>query len=158
MPEVHWGLSAAAVAGGWAGFHAVFGLLLCALVASRFLRYTGGAAEARGADLLPLARHLSRAIYLILYGVLLLRVISDAMTWSWHGGPAWAFSPRFLAEPERVFIECGERFRLDLVWGVIALCLVRALAAHHLRAAASMMDMPLRRNSPLQPPRPEARS
>ena len=160
MPELHWGLGAAVIAAGWAGIHVMFGLLLSALVASRFLRYTRGAQELGSAELMHFARHLARLVYLILYGVLLLKLMSEATSLSWHGGLAWGFAPHFLANPEQAFIECGERFRLELLWGVIALCLIRLLAAYQLRAAASRIsaDLPLRTSSPPQRPGLEARS
>jgi hypothetical protein len=160
IPELHWGLGAAVVAAGCAGIHVVFGLLLSALVASRFLQYTRGAQVSGCAELMQFARHLARVVYLILYGVLLLKLMSEATSLSWHGGLAWGFAPHFLANPEQAFIECGERFRLELLWGVIALCLIRLLAGYQLRAAASRVsaDMPLRKSSPPQRPELEARS
>jgi len=160
IPEVHWGLSAAAVAAGWAGIHAIFALLLSAWVAARFLPYTSGAAAPSSSELMQFARHLARVVYLILYGVLLLKLMCEATSLSWHGGLAWGLSPHFLADPELAFKECGERFRLELLGGVIALSLIRVLAAYQLRAAASRISaaMPLRTNSPPQRPGLEAQS
>ena len=147
------------MAAGWAGTHATFGLLLSLLVASRFLRY---AREARlhGTAEITCARHLSRVIYLILYGVLLLRLMSEALSLSWHGSFTWGFAPHFLANPEQAFIDCGERFRVELLWGDVALCLVRVLSACQGRSAASRgrAGAPLRTSSPPQPPGLEARS
>jgi hypothetical protein len=159
MPEIHWVLGAAVVAAGWTGVHAIFGLLLSALIASRFWRHARGAQVLSCVEIAQLARQLARVVYLILYGVLLLKLMSEATSLSWHGGLAWGFTPHFLANPEQAFIDSGERFRPELLWGVIALILIRVLAGHQLRAASRLSaDLPLRTNSPPQRPGLEAQN
>jgi hypothetical protein len=58
----------------------------------------------------------------------------------------WSWSAHFQASPERALIEWGERFRIDLVSGAAALCLIRASLGR------------IRTNSPPRPPELEAQS
>lgn len=159
LPVV-WSVALAALMAGCAEFHAVFGTLLCTLVLLQFARQMRASNAGAGTQPYEFARHLSRLIYLLLYSVLLLKVLAAIGSASWqYDGLSFGWSSHFQANPEQLFIECGERFRLDLLWGVIALCLIRVLSAYQLRAASSeAAPIPLRTNSPLQPPRPAARS
>jgi hypothetical protein len=137
LVPIAWSIALAALIAGCGELHAVFGMLLCAFVAGRFMHYLHDSAHSFGSDLRMFTRHLSRLIYLMLYGLLLLKFFTELTRFSWHDGPALGWSPHFQAAPERVFIECGERFRLDLIWGVIALCLIRVLSAYQIRAEVS---------------------
>jgi cytochrome b561 len=152
---VAWSTGTAALIAGCAEFHVAFGMLLCAFVALRFMNRLQDSDLAEDACAREFARHLSRLIYLMLYSVLFLKFLVELTSFSWIDGPALRWSAHFQAAPERVFVECGERFRADLLWGVIALCLVRVLAAHQLRAETSRATgMWLRMSTLLRRPRP----
>jgi cytochrome b561 len=141
MPEVQWSLGAAAVAAGLTDIHAAFGTLLCALVAWQFLQHARDPAQSSHAEVRQFARRVSRMVYLMLYLVLSLKLLAGVTSLSWHdGGVALTWSVRFVAAPERTFMECGERFRGDLLCGVIALCLNRALSAHRTAVAPPVSD------------------
>ena len=159
LPVV-WSVALAALMAGCAEFHAVFGTLLCTLVLLQFARQMRASNSGAGTQPHEFARHLSRLIYLLLYSVLLLKVLAAMGSASWRDdGLSVGWSSQFRANPEHLFMECGERFRLDLLWGVIALCLIRVLSAYQLRVTASKTGaIPLRTNSPLRPPRPAVRS
>lgn len=136
--EVQWSLGTAAIVAGFTDFHVAFAMLLCALVASRFTQYVRSSVPENRPEFREFARHLSRLVYLMLYIVLLLKLLAAVTSLSWHdGGAALGWSPRFKAAPERTFIECGEGFRGDLLCGVIALCLIRALSALQHRYAVT---------------------
>jgi cytochrome b561 len=140
MPEVRWSLGAAAVAAGWTDIHAVFGTLLCALVAWQFLQHARDPAQWRHAEVREFARRVSRMVYLMLYLVLSLKLLTGVTSLSWHdGGVVLGWSPRFKAAPELTFIECGEGFRGDLLCGVIVLCLIRALSVYQHRHAVTQV-------------------
>ena len=137
-PEFQWSLGAAAIVAGFADIHTAFAMLLCALIAARFTQYVRSSAPQSRAEFREFARHLSRLVYLMLYLVLLLKLLAAVISLSWHdGGAALGWSPRFKAAPERTFIECGEGFRGDLLCGVIALCLIRALSVFQHRYAVT---------------------
>jgi cytochrome b561 len=155
-----WSAGIAALVAGCAEFHAAFGTLLCALVVLRFMPQLRDLGRGDAKQIREFARCTSRLIYLMLYSVLFLKFFAELTTFSWHDEPlALRWSAHFQTAPERVFVECGERFRIDLLWGVIALCLIRALSAYQLRRDPSRAAaVALKTNSPLQQPRPEAQS
>jgi cytochrome b561 len=155
-----WSAGIAALVAGCAQLHAAFGTLLCALVVLRFMPQLRDLGAADATQIRELARCTSRLIYLMLYSVLFLKFFAELTTFSWHDeGLALRWSVHFQTAPERVFVECGERFRVDLLWGVIALCLIRALSAYQLRAnPARATALPLKTSSPLQQQRPEVQS
>jgi cytochrome b561 len=149
----------AALIAGCGEYHAAFGALLCASVVLRFMHHVRDADPGDGSRLREFARCMSRLIYLTLYSVLFLKFLAALTSFSWHDGLALSWAPHFQSAPERVFVECGERFRVDLLWGVIALCLIRALSAYQRRADPSRAaGILLKTNSPLRQPRPEAQS
>jgi hypothetical protein len=74
------------ILGSRVGIDALFGLLLCALVAVRFHRRLHCAAPASQSDIRELSRELSRMVYLSLYVVIALRQIVGFADWSWNGG------------------------------------------------------------------------
>lgn len=61
--------------------HAMFGLLLCSLVAVRFHRRLQCAAPRLRADIRALSRELSRMVYLSLYMVIGVRQIIGLANW-----------------------------------------------------------------------------
>jgi cytochrome b561 len=154
---IAWSVAIAALIAGCAEFHAAFGALLCALVVLRFMHQLN---SPQGFRPRQFARCMSRLSYLMLYSVLLLRFIAELTSVTWHDdGLTLGWSSHFQAAPEMVLLECGQRFRLDLLWGIIALLLIRALSAYHVRADASSQPVtPLRMNTLPQQPTPEVQS
>ncbi len=145
-----WITALAVLIAGCAELHLAFGMLLCGFVTLRFVHHSRAARSGEGGDPRELMRRMSRTLYLILYGVLLMKLMTGLTSFSWHdAGLICSWSPRFQAAPKLTFIECGERFRIELLWGVIALCLIRVVAASRL---------PIKKSNLRQLPELEAQS
>jgi hypothetical protein len=120
------------IPGSRGGLHALFGLLLCSLVAVRFHRRLNWATPASQSDIRELSRELSRMVYLSLYVVIGLRQIVCLAEWSWHGG----------------IVEFGRSSEGDLqivvTYGIVGLLFIRVLAfgawQHAVRGAAITID------------------
>jgi hypothetical protein len=101
--------------------HALFGLLLCAAIFSHFHKGMQHAALATPRDIAAFSRGLSRRVYLLMYVLLGLRIAMGL------DRPTMGLDrPRVLA---------AEGFHDYLICGVVALVLIRVLAARWQRAA-----------------------
>jgi hypothetical protein len=107
---------------------AMFGVLLCVLVAVRFHRHWNWVSPAPHFDIRELSRELSRMVYLSLYVVIGLRQIVGFADCSWHGGS----------------VECGTvadgGLQAVVAYGIAGLLFIRVLAfgtwLHSARVAA----------------------
>jgi hypothetical protein len=95
----------------WAGVHVLFGALLLAAVAARFLRRLQRSPRMLPGDIRAFSRHLSRLLYLLLYGLLLTDLLLALALRAIRGA---AFTP-------------PQNFQGYLACGLLALILIRAL-------------------------------
>lgn len=104
--------------------HALFGILLWLCVVERFYARFTLAPRMSLTDIRPLSRHLSRLVYLLLYGLMLIRLIID-----------------LCAAPHHASVHAPEDFQSYLVCGVLALITIHLLAAwcRHLVMPAAKM-------------------
>ena len=71
---------------GWRiAIHALFGLMLCALVVARFRWRVKHSALMTSEDIGALSQHLARIVYWLLYGVVGMRLIVSIVSSGWHG-------------------------------------------------------------------------
>ena len=111
----------------WFNVQALFGLLLWALVLGRFYGRVNYGPPLPAADIGRLSRHLSRMVYLLLYSILGLRQLIALGIFIAHGG-TFDFG-LFHLTPDRGIFEPTEEFRVFLVYGLLALVIIRVLAA-----------------------------
>ena len=114
----------------WINIHALFGLLLCALVFSRCWWRVKHSPRMLLADIRELSRHLSRAVYLLLYVVVGLRQFIGILNGIWHGGAVDfnLFDERFRNGPDRASWNPKDDFQFFLGTGLAVLIIVRVLA------------------------------
>jgi len=115
--------------------HVLFGILLWLCVVERFYARLNAAPRMSMTDLRPLSRHLSRRVYLLLYGLMLVRVIID-----------------LCAAPHHASLHRPEDFQSYLICGVLALITIHVLAAgcrHLLMPAADTPFSLFQRNGRL---------
>jgi cytochrome b561 len=108
--------------------HALFGILLWLCVVERFYARFNVAPRMSISDIRPLSRHLSRLVYLLLYGLMLVRLIID-----------WC------AAPHHASLHAPGDFQSYLVCGVLALITIHLLAAWCRHLVVSAADTPLSR-------------
>jgi cytochrome b561 len=100
-------------------FHALFGLLLCGLVAVRFRWWLKHSPPAHALDIRQFSRRLSRMVYLVLYLVTgAMEVISVIGAQQDGVRPTQALGLLLPTPDSQAF----------LIWGLVALVLIRALA------------------------------
>jgi cytochrome b561 len=137
----------------WFNVHALFGLLLCLSVVARFYWGLRRPALVSPIDLDAFTRHLSRMVYLLLYGLMGAKQLIGIATFLWHGGTfdfGWfQVNPR-IAHHRTIFASV-EDFQVYLAYGVLALIIIHVLAAvwrHRRRARcadakdAATVEMP----------------
>jgi cytochrome b561 len=113
----------------WINIHALFGLLLCALVLARCqwrVRYSSCMLPT---DIRELSRHLSRIVYLLLYIVIGVRLSIGIINSIWHGSAVDfnLFDDRFRNGPDRAGWNPKDDFQLFLATGLFVLIVVRVL-------------------------------
>jgi len=118
--------------------HALFGLLLCTLIALRFHGHSIRRRSARQADIGELSRDLSRMVYLFLYVIIGLRQIMGFAILLCRGGTG-----NFAADGDlQTVVACG----------VGGLLLIRGLAfairLHEARSVSVMIDVATMANAP----------
>jgi cytochrome b561 len=104
----------------WLNVHALFGLLLCVSITTRFYRGMKHPALVPSIDIDVFTRHVSRMVYLLLYGLLGAKQIIDIATFLLHGG-GFDF--------HRTILTPIEDFQVYVAYGMLALMLNQALAA-----------------------------
>jgi hypothetical protein len=104
--------------------HALFGLLLCAAIFTHFHKRMQHAPLATPGDIAAFSRGLSRRIYLLMYVLLGLRIAMGL--------------DRPIMGLDRPRLLPAEGFRDYLICGVVALVLIRALAARWQRTTRFM--------------------
>jgi cytochrome b561 len=114
----------------WINIHALFGLLLCSLVLTRYqwrVRHSPGMLPT---DIRELSRHLSRIVYLLLYVVIGARQSIGIINSIWHGTAVDfnLFDDRFRNGPDRAGWNPKDDFQLFLATGLFALIIIRVLA------------------------------
>jgi hypothetical protein len=112
----------------WINIHALFALLLCALVLSRCGWRVRQSPRMLPADIRALSRHLSRIVYLLLYVVIGTRQIMGIVTSFWHGGAVEfnLFEERFRG-PDYAGFNPKDDFQMFLASGLSVLIIVRVL-------------------------------
>lgn len=136
----------------WINIHLLFEFLLCTLVIARYRWWVQHSQRMTSIAIKELSRHLSRVVYLVLYGAIGLREIIALVSGIGHGGAvdfglfdehfpnglnSAVFNPR---DDAQVFIACG----------LLALISVRALAFALWRL--SHLDAPLEKAPSNDPP------
>ena len=126
---------------GRGDLYPLWGLALAIFVISRFYRRVNTPPRMSGSDVRELCRQVSRNVYFFLYVVITARELVDLVGVAWHGG-TFDFGPLFtyLQTPdEQVAAEFGSQFRGYVACGVLAVVMIRALTAFHLRFAKNLV-------------------
>jgi len=116
----------------WLNVQALFGLLLASLVIARFYGRVKYGPPLLPADIKKLSRHLSRMVYLLLYLTIGIKQLIVLASFVAHGG-AFDFG-LFQLTPDRGIFEPTAEFQAFLVYGLLALIIIRTLAATWLRS------------------------
>src|SRR5271168_2034470 len=105
----------------WINVHALFALLLWGLVIARFYLRLKHSALMLPSDIWELSRRLSRMVYLLLYVIIGVAQVIDAVGWLWQSG-----------SPDLRFVRGGfdpaEDFQAYVGCGIVALLMIRVLA------------------------------
>jgi|GEM_PF-3115132 len=114
----------------WIDIHALFAVLLCSLVFSRYRGCVQHSIRMSPADIHRLCRHLSRIVYLLLYVVLAVRQIIGLSDGVAHGGAVDfnLFDQHFRSGPDHAGWNPKDDFQLFLATGLVVLLVVRVLA------------------------------
>jgi cytochrome b561 len=114
----------------WINIHALFGLLLCALVLARYQWRLRHSPRMLPSDTRELSRHLSRIVYLLLYVVIGVRQSISIINSIWHGsaGGLNLFDDRFRNGADWAGWNPKDDFQLFLASGLFVLIMVRVLA------------------------------
>lgn len=114
----------------WVNVHLLFELLLCAVVIARYQWCVRNSLLTGDANVLLLSRHLSRTVYLILYGVIGLReIVALGSSLSQGTAPDFSLIDQHMHHgPDSPVFDPRDDCQLFLVTGIIALIMVRALA------------------------------
>jgi cytochrome b561 len=114
----------------WINIHALFGLLLCSLVLTRYQWHVRHSPGMLPTDIRELSRHLSRIVYLLLYVVIGARQSIGIINSIWHGTAVDfnLFDDRFRNGPDRAGWNPKDDFQLFLATGLFALIIIRVLA------------------------------
>jgi hypothetical protein len=112
----------------WINVHALFGLLLCALVLARCLWSVKRSPAMLPTDIRQLSRHLSRSVYLLLYAVIGVRELIAVLNGVWHGGVVDfnLFDERFRG-PDYAGFNPKDDFQLFFASGFVTLIFLRVL-------------------------------
>jgi len=102
-------------AGSLPNIPALFGLLLCGLVIARFYRRVKHSPLVVPADIRDFSRQLSRMVYSLLYLTIGVRQVICIVDHVWRGDYRDGFGP-------------DEAFQVFVVYGLVALALIRLLA------------------------------
>jgi cytochrome b561 len=104
----------------WSNLHAVYGLLLCAMVVAKFQKRVRSVGL-QAADIPTFSRQLARAVYLRLYVLFAAsQIIAVGVFW-WNRGTLGAVHPAIQQPPENL--------RDYLAYGICALVTIHVLAA-----------------------------
>jgi cytochrome b561 len=114
----------------WINIHALFGLLLCALVIARYQWRIRHSPRMPPSGTRELSRHLSRIVYLLLYVVIGVRQGISIINSIWHGsaGDFNLFDDRLRNGADRAGWNPKDDFQLFLASGFFVLIIVRVLA------------------------------
>jgi cytochrome b561 len=114
----------------WINIHALFALLLCSFVLTRYQWRLRHAPRLLPTDIRELSRHLSRIVYLLLYVVIGARQSIGIINSIWHGTAVDfnLFDDRFRNGPDRAGWNPKDDFQLFLATGLFALIMIRLLA------------------------------
>ena len=129
----------------WVNVHPWFVLLLLGLALAGFYLRVTSAPMVRRSDSAEFVRHASRSIYLLLYVVIFARELLNLVGVAWHNG---SFDLPFLHSYLRLPIDVavagvGSDLRGYLACGILALMLIRALAAFHSRSVRVTVPRPM---------------
>jgi cytochrome b561 len=110
--------------------HALFGLLLCGLVLTRYQWCVEHSPCMLPTDVRELSRHLSRIVYLFLYVVIGVRLSISIVNSIWHGGAVDfnLFDEGFRHGPDSKALGPKADFQQFFAAALFALAFVRALA------------------------------
>jgi hypothetical protein len=112
----------------WINIHALFGLLLCALVLARCRWSVKHSPPMLPTDIRQLSRQLSRTVYLLLYVVIGVRELIAILNSVWHGGAVDfnLFDERFRG-PDYAGFNPRDDFQLFFASGFVTLIFLRVL-------------------------------
>ncbi len=115
----------------WLNLHALFGVLLCTAVCLPLCNGLRPSQHVFSVDLARYIRGSTRLVYAILYGLMGIKEILALAIFLWHGGGRTTEGSAKMAPVETFQVYC--------VYGVLALVVVRAMAAlvrHRARIAS----------------------
>jgi cytochrome b561 len=114
----------------WINIHLLFELFLFTLVIARYRWCVQHSPRMKRLDIKELSRHLSRIVYLVLYGVIGFREIIALVSSISHGGAVDfnLFNERLRNGPDNAVFNPRDDFQVFLASGLLALLSVRALA------------------------------
>ena len=129
----------------WVNVHPWFVLSLLGLVLARFYLHVTGAPGVRRSESAEFVRHASRSVYLLLYVVIFARELLNLAGVAWHNGSFdFAFLHSYLRLPiDKAVADVGSDLRGYLACGILALMLIRALAAFHSRTVRVTVPRPM---------------
>lgn len=104
----------------WSHLHAVYGLLLCAMVIARFQKHVRSVGL-QEAEIRAFSRQLARAVYLLLYVLFAASQLMAVGVFWWNRGTLGALHPAVQQPPENL--------RDYLAYGICALLTIHVLAA-----------------------------
>jgi cytochrome b561 len=110
------------VLGTWSHLHAVYGLLLCAMVVAEFQRRVRSSGR-QAADTRAVSRQLARSVYLLLYVLFAASQLIAVIVFCWNRGMLGALHPAVQQPPENL--------RDYLAYGICALLTIYGRAALH---------------------------
>jgi cytochrome b561 len=114
----------------WINIHLLFELLLCTLVIARYRWCVEHSPRMTSIAIKELSRHLSRIVYLVLYGAIGFREIIALVSSISHGGAVdfGLFDEHFRNAPQSAIFNPRDDWQVFLASGLLALLSVRALA------------------------------
>ena len=114
----------------WIDIHLLFGLLLWGWVIVRYRLLVKNSPCMFPSDVRGFARQQSRIVYLVLYGVLGVRLCIGIVSSMWDGGAAdfSLFDARVFNGPDTKAFDPKDDFQLFLAAGILALVVVRVIA------------------------------
>ncbi len=124
-------LSVGAADSGRLTLHPLFAALVLGMVISRFFWYLDIPSAMRCSDMRQLSRSVSRGVYLVLYGEILLREIAGLFHAAYRDGPfdGPSLYAYFKMPADQVTSEFTYEFRGYLVCSLIAILAIRTLTA-----------------------------
>jgi cytochrome b561 len=114
----------------WLNIHVLFGVLLCGWIMIRCQRLVSQSPHMCPSDVRGLSRQLSRIVYCVLYGVILLKQSLSVVNALWHGGTVdfSLFDETLRHGPDTQVFDIHDDFQMFLASALVPLVIVRVVA------------------------------